>query len=124
LSYLPVSLTVIVAADVIEDLPCAGLATTLIKTKDNPQPLRRALRAGLKGIRYVQENKAGTVDVIQSWFRVHREVASATYDLAMKSYNHNGDVSEKGILLSMEFARITGNIKKEISPGELVDFSL
>ncbi|MBI4525034.1 MAG: ABC transporter substrate-binding protein [Deltaproteobacteria bacterium] len=115
---------IVAAADVIEGLPFAGLATTLTKTKDNPQQLRRVLRAGLKGIRYVQENKAGTVDVIQSWLRIDREIASAAYDLAMKSYSRNGEVSDKGILLSMEFAKITGKIEKDISPGEVVDFRL
>ena len=36
----------------------------------------RVLRAGLRGLRYVQDNKAGTVDVIQSWYRVEREMAA------------------------------------------------
>ena len=47
-----------------------------------------------------------------------------TYDLARKSYSMNGEVSEKGILLSMEFARSSGKFEKEISPSEIVDFNL
>ena len=62
--------------------------------------------------------------MIQSWYRVEREVAGATYDLARKSYSTNGEVSEKGILLSMEFARSSGKFEKEISPSEIVDFNL
>src|SRR6266404_9164525 len=119
------SLKVIVAAaDVIESLPFAGVTTTLGKLRGNPQQIKKVLRAGLRGLRYVHDNRSGTVEVIQSWYRVEREVAGATYDLARKSYSTNGEVSEKGILLSMEFARTSGKFEKEISPSEIVDFNL
>lgn len=118
-------LKVIVAlADVIESLPFAGVTTTLVKLRDNPQQIKRVLRAGLRGLRYTLDNKAGTVDVIQNWYRVDREIAAATYDLAWKSYSRNGEVSEKGVLLSMEFARSSGKFDKEPAPGEITDFNL
>jgi NitT/TauT family transport system substrate-binding protein len=115
---------VVAAADVIESLPFAGITTTLAKLKDHPQQIKRVLRAGLRGLRYVLDNKAGTVEVIQSWYRVDREIAAATYDLARKSFSANGEVSEKGILLSMEFARTSGKFEKETSPSEMIDFNL
>jgi NitT/TauT family transport system substrate-binding protein len=115
---------VVAAADVIESLPFAGITTTLAKLKDHPQQIKRVLRAGLRGLRYVLDNRAGTVEVIQSWYRVDREIAAATYDLARKSFSSNGEVSEKGILLSMEFARTSGKFEKETSPSEMIDFNL
>jgi NitT/TauT family transport system substrate-binding protein len=115
---------IVVVADVIESLPFAGVTTTVTKLKENPQQIKKVLRAGLKGLRYVQDNRPGTIDVIQSWYRVEREVAGATYDLARKSYSTNGEVSEKGVLLSMEFARSSGKFEKETSPSEIVDFNL
>jgi NitT/TauT family transport system substrate-binding protein len=115
---------IVAAADVIESLPFAGVTTTVTKLKENPQQIKKVLRAGLKGLRYVQDNRPGTIDVIQSWYRVEREVAGATYDLARKSYSTNGEVSEKGVLLSMEFARSSGKFEKETSPSEIVDFNL
>jgi NitT/TauT family transport system substrate-binding protein len=115
---------IVAAADVIDSLPFAGVTTTLAKLKDNPQQIKRVLRAGLRGLRYVHDNKTGTIDIIQSWYRVEREVAAATYDLARKSFSTNGEVSEKGLLLSMEFARTSGKFERETSPSELIDFSL
>src|SRR5262249_43518231 len=114
----------VAAADVIESLPFAGVTTTTAKLKENPQQIKRVLRAGLHGLRYVLDNKAGTVDVIQSWYRVERGIAAATYDLARKSYSKNGEVSEKGIMLSMEFARSSGKFEKEPTPAEIIDFNL
>ena len=116
--------TIVAAADVIDSLAFAGLSNTLAKVKENPQQVKRVMRAVLKGIRYVLDNKPGTVDLLQSWYRLERSVAVASYDLALKSYSRNGEVSDKGISLSMEFANIGGKIGKEISPAEMVDFNL
>ena len=115
---------IVAAADVIDSLPFAGVTTTLAKLKSNPQQIKRVLRAGLRGLRYTLDNKAGTVEVIQNWYRVDREIAGATYDLARKSYSRNGEVSEKGIMLSMEFARSSGKFEKEPAPAEITDFNL
>jgi len=115
---------IVAAADVIESLPFAGVTTTLAKLKENPQQIKRVLRAGLRGLRYVQDNQAGTVDVIQSWYRLEREIAASTYDLARKSFSANGEVNDKGILFSMEFARTSGKFEKEISTLEIIDFNL
>jgi NitT/TauT family transport system substrate-binding protein len=115
---------VVAAADVIENLPLGGVTTTLKKVKENPGQVRRVLRAGVRGLRYVHENRMGTIEVIQSWFKLDRNTASATYDLAIKSHSHDGEVSEKGIALGMELAKATGKIDKEISPSDMVDFSI
>ena len=78
----------------------------------------------MRGLRYVFDNRTGTVEVIENWFRVQRDVAAATYDLALKSYSRNGEVTEKGIALSMEFARSGAKFEKETLPAECVDFNL
>jgi ABC-type nitrate/sulfonate/bicarbonate transport system substrate-binding protein len=115
---------IVAAADVIDSLAFAGLSTTVAKVKENPQQIKRVMRASLKGIRYVLDNKTATVDLIQSWYRLDQGIAAASYDLAAKSYSRNGEVSEKGISLSMEFARMSSKIEKEIAPTEMVDFNL
>ena len=108
----------------IDSLPFAGVTTTLTKLRDNPAQIKRVLRASLKGLRYTLDNKAGTVDVIQNWYRLDRDIGAASYDLALKSYSRNGEVSEKGVALSMEFARAGAKFDKESSPSEMIDFTL
>lgn len=112
------------AADVIDNLPLGGVTTSVKKLKENPEQVRRVLRASLKGLRYVHENRIGTIEVIQNWLKLDRNTASATYDLAIKSHSRNGEVSEKGISLSMELAKATGKFEKESSPSEMVDFGI
>jgi NitT/TauT family transport system substrate-binding protein len=115
---------IIAAADAIDSLAFSGLSTTITKVKENPQQVKRVMRAALKGIRYVLDDKPGTVDLIQSWYKLERSIAAASYDLALKSFSRNGEVHNKGISLSMEFASTSSKTNKEISPGEMVDFNL
>jgi NitT/TauT family transport system substrate-binding protein len=115
---------IVAAADVVDSLAFAGLSTTSAKVKDNAQQIKRVMRASLKGIRYVLDNKSGTVDVLQSWYRLDPGIAAASYDLAAKSYSQNGEVSEKGISLSMEFVRMSSKIEKDVAPAEMVDFNM
>ncbi|MBI4529060.1 MAG: ABC transporter substrate-binding protein [Deltaproteobacteria bacterium] len=111
------------AADVLE-LPLAGIGATKKKISEQPDQIRRLLRAGLKGIRYVRDEREGTVEVIRNWFKLEPAVAAGTYDLALKAYSSDGEVNEKGIRLSMELARLSGKFEQEISPSDVVDFTL
>jgi NitT/TauT family transport system substrate-binding protein len=111
------------AADVI-DLPLAGIGATKKRIAENPDQIRRLLRASLKGIQYIRENRTGTVEIIKTWFKLEPDVATATYDLAFKAFSRDGEVNEKGIRLSMDLARLSGKFDKDISPAEVVDFTL
>lgn len=114
---------VVAAADVIESIAFSGLSTTLKKLKENPEQARRVLRASLKGLRYVWENKTGTVDVIESWFKLDKKIASMTYDLALKSYSRNGEVDDKGIQLTVDMITAREKMEKKTSPSDLVDYT-
>src|SRR2546430_7888550 len=61
---------IVSAADVIDSLAFSGLATSVKKIKENPEQVKRVLRATLKGLRYVWEDKSGTVDVIENWLKL------------------------------------------------------
>jgi NitT/TauT family transport system substrate-binding protein len=111
------------AADVI-DLPLAGIGATRKKILENPEQIRRLLRASLKGINYVRQDKPGTVEVIRTWFKLDPTVATETYDLALKAYSPNGEVNEKGVRLSMDLAKLSSKFEKEIAPSDVVDFTI
>ena len=119
-----IGLKVIVAsADVIDSLAFGGLATSAKKVKENPDQVRRMSRAALKGLRYVWENKSGTVDVIESWLKLDRKVAALTYDLALKSYSRNGEVDDRGILLTADMINARERIEKKLNVSDFVDYT-
>lgn len=109
-------------ADVVDSLAFSGLATTVKKVKENPEQVRRMIRGSMKGLRYVLENKNGTVDVIESWLKLDRKIAAATYDLALKSYSRNGEVDDRGVLLTAEMVNAREKVEKKPMVSELVDY--
>jgi NitT/TauT family transport system substrate-binding protein len=114
---------IVPAADVIDSLAFSGLATSAKKVKENPEQVRRMLRATLKGLRYVWENKNGTVDVIENWLKLDRKIAAMTYDLALKSYSRNGEVDDRGILLTVDMINAREKIEKKFNVSDLVDYT-
>jgi NitT/TauT family transport system substrate-binding protein len=113
----------VAAADVIDSLAFSGLATTVKKVKENPDQVRRILRGSMKGLRYVWENKNGTVDVIANWLKLDRKIASQTYDLALKSYSRNGEVDDRGVLLTVDMINAREKIDKKANVSDLVDYT-
>lgn len=114
---------IVAAADVIDSLAFSGLATTVKKVKENPEQVRRMMRASLRGLRYVWENKAGTVDVIESWLKLDKKIAAMTYDLALKSYSRNGEVEDRGIQLTADMINAREKVEKKTNVNELVDYT-
>ena len=114
---------IVSAADVIDSLAFSGLATSVKKIKENPEQVKRVLRATLKGLRYIWEDKSGTVDVIENWLKLDKKIASLTYDLALKSYSRNGEVDDRGIQLTVDMINAREKIEKKINVGDLVDYT-
>jgi NitT/TauT family transport system substrate-binding protein len=113
----------VAGADVVDSLAFSGLATTVKKVKENPDQVRRMLRGSMKGLRYVWENKNGTVDVLESWLKLDKKIASMTYDLALKSYSRNGEVDDRGIQLTVDMINAREKIDKRINVGDFVDYT-
>ena len=114
---------IVAAADVIDSLAFGGLATSIKKLKENPEQVRRVSRAAMKGLRYVFENKTGTVDVIESWLKLDRKTATMTYDLALKSYSRNGEVDDRGIQLTVDMINAREKIEKKFAVTDFVDYT-
>jgi len=114
---------IVAAADVIDSLAFSGLATSGKKLKENPEQVKRMSRAALRGLRYVWENKTGTVDVIESWLKLDRKISTMTYDLALKSYSRNGEVDDRGILLTVDMINAREKIEKKFNVSDFVDYT-
>lgn len=108
----------------IKSMAFVGMGTTIKRVKENSEQVRRVLRAAIRGLRFVHENRSGTVNMIESWFKLDNKTASRTYDLVAHTYSGNGEVAEEGVSLVLRFIKEYGKIETEISPSDLVDYTL
>jgi NitT/TauT family transport system substrate-binding protein len=106
------------------DVPLTGVGTTTKKIKENPEEVKKLLRALYEGLRFVRTNRKDTIDIFSRWLRMDASIASQTYDLAVKMLSTDGLMSDESILAAME---IFGDNPKELenySVANAVDFSL
>jgi len=110
------------AADV-HGLIAGGLGVNVKKLREQPEQVRRVLRALVQALRYLQDNPEGTQQVMMSWLKLDREMAADIYQMARNNYTKNGLV-EEATLNSLVTAMLAEAGIKNVSPSQLADFSL
>ena len=104
--------------------PNTGLVAGVKSIKENPDRLKRVIRAGIKANRYILQNREGTIQVMMQWMKIDRDTATATYDGSVKSFNDDGSVSDSGLRIAIDEARKATNMTREVAFSEVADFSV
>jgi len=110
------------AAD-IHSLLAGGLAVNIKKLKEQPDQVRRMLKAMTQALKYMQENPEGTQQVMMNWLKLDREMAADIYQMAKDNYTKNGMV-EDATLNSLVTTMLAEAGIKNVNVSQLVDFSL
>ena len=101
--------------DVQIALPTSGLAVASRTLQQNPQLVKRGVRALMKAHRYIFENKKDVVPQMIRYLDQSPEVAERSYDLLTVSLSRNGEITDQ------EWDILT---EKKKSADEVRDFSL
>jgi ABC-type nitrate/sulfonate/bicarbonate transport system substrate-binding protein len=111
------------AADYL-DLPLTGLGATTKKLKENPEQVKRVLRALYESLQFIRSNRSETVSIFARWLKMDTETAADTYDVAVNILSADGTATDKGIMASIEEAKEQGKTKGQFEPKDVSDFSL
>ena len=109
--------------DVVE-FASNGYTTTDQRIKENPQEVKKVLRALYRGLRFAKENPEGTIGVIQKEWKVEPEVAKESYAAIVKALNDDGIIGEKQLKIHFDIIRRTEKNIGEIPVDKVVDFRL
>jgi len=104
--------------------PNTGLVASVKSIKENPERLKRVIRAGIKANRYILQNREGTILVMMQWMKIDRDTATATYDGSVKSFNDDGSVSDAGLRIALDESRKATNTTREVAFSEIADFAI
>ncbi len=110
------------AADV-HGLVAGGLGVNIKKLRDQPDQVRRVIRALVEALKYVQENPEGTQQVMMSWLKLEHEMAADIYQMSRNNYTKNG-MMEEATLNSLVTPMLAEAGIKGVNVSQLVDFSL
>ena len=104
-------------------LLAGGLGVNSGKLRDQPDQVRRVIRAMLQALRYLRENPDGTQQIMMSWLKLDREMAAEIYQMAINNYTRNGMV-EDSMLNSLVTTMLAEAGIKGVAPSQLTDFTL
>jgi len=118
-----VGLKMLVNAADSHALLAGGLGVNLRKLRDQPDQVRRVVKAMTQALKYMQENPEGTQQVMMSWLKLDREMAAEIYQMAINSYTKNGMVEESTLNALVTSMLAEAGIKG-VNVSQLTDFTL
>ena len=104
-------------------LLAGGLGVNISSLRDQPDQVRRVIRAMLQALRYMRENPEGTQQAMMTWLKIERDMAADIYQMAINNYTRNGMV-EEAMLNSLVTNMLAEAGIKGVAPSQLTDFTL
>ena len=99
-----------------------GFGVSLDKIKKNPAQITRTIKATLRGVRFIRDNKAETLAIMRDYLHVSAEGAAKVHDFAMRSLNVDGSVAKATLDSEIRLAREQLKINDEITEDRLMDW--
>jgi NitT/TauT family transport system substrate-binding protein len=106
------------------DVPGTAFVVHADKIKKQPQMIKRFLRASLRAMGYIRENRADTAQMIVREFGMDQEVAGLSYKLLLDLLSPDGKNRVDGYQMLIDFARTAQKIDRPISAAQFVDETL
>jgi len=100
-----------------------ALGASLKKLREQPDQVKRFLRANVNGLRYMRENRDVALETAMSWMKVDREMAEGIYQLSINNFTKDGTMDEAMLKLLVEQQLAEFGIKIE-KLSQVVDFTL
>jgi NitT/TauT family transport system substrate-binding protein len=99
------------------------LATSDKLIKENPKMVAGFVRATLKALRYVRQDREGTVAALLKFSGVSRQQASRLYDDLIGTFTRNGAVDEETQRNDLDIIRQVVSANETIQNSRAYDFS-
>jgi ABC-type nitrate/sulfonate/bicarbonate transport system substrate-binding protein len=78
-------------------LPVAGMFTSDRLLRENPQLVKRAVKALLRAHHFILENRQDTIPIMIQWLPQPLDVAAHSYDLELKTLTRDGQMTDAEI---------------------------
>jgi ABC-type nitrate/sulfonate/bicarbonate transport system substrate-binding protein len=98
------------------------LATTDKLLKENPKMVGGFVRAAVKTLRYMREDKEGTVSALVKFSGVSRQQAGRVYDDLIGTFTRNGVVDDETQRNDLDIIRQVLNAKEAVAINRAYDF--
>jgi NitT/TauT family transport system substrate-binding protein len=91
--------------------------------KEKPKVMHGFMRASLKALRLVKQNREIAIDTMMKFSELSRNLAERTYDGMIQTFTTNGVVDEETQKNDLDIVREVLNVTKEVPIERAYDFS-
>jgi NitT/TauT family transport system substrate-binding protein len=104
------------------NLRLGGFAVSQDKIQKNPEQITRVIRATLKGVRFLKNNKPETLAIMRDYLKISGDYVEKIYLFALKSLNEDGLVAKSSLDTEIRLMREQFKIKEEIPESKIADW--
>ena len=105
--------------DVFKGVPFSALLTTAKVIQEEPDLVERTVKAVVKAMVYIKQNREGGIDLIMKHGKVDKEAASSLYDLSRDAFAPS--LSADGIMQRAELEIATLKERPNFDPKQFMD---
>jgi NitT/TauT family transport system substrate-binding protein len=103
------------------DVPGTAFVTHADKIKKQPNMIKRFLRASLRAMNYIRDNRADTTQMIMREFAMDQEIAGLAYKVLLELLSPDGKNRVEGYQLLVDFARAAQKLDRPINAAQFLD---
>ncbi|HTN73527.1 MAG TPA: ABC transporter substrate-binding protein [Methylomirabilota bacterium] len=100
-----------------------AVGANLKKLREQPDQVKRFLRANVKGLKFTRDNRSIAVETIMSQFKLDRETADGIYQLSINNFTKDGTIDEAALKLMVDQQLAEAKVK-EVPLSQMVDLTL
>jgi NitT/TauT family transport system substrate-binding protein len=105
--------------DVFKGVPFSAMLTTAKIIQEEPELVERTVRAVVKAMLYIKQNREGGIDLVMRHGKVDKETAAALYDLSRDAFVPS--LSADGIMKRAELEIATLKERPNFDPKQFMD---
>jgi len=105
--------------DVFKGVPFSAMLTTAKVIQEEPELVERTVRAVVKAMLYIKQNREGGIDLVMRHGKVDKEIASSLYDLSRDAFAPA--LSADGIMKRAELEIATLKERPNFDPNKFMD---
>ncbi len=106
----------------VVNLRLGGFGVSIDKIRKNPSQIVRVIRATLKGVRFLKDNKPESLLLMRDYLNVSAPAAEKIHDFSLRSLNVDGLVAKSSLDAEIRLAKEQLKITEEISEDKVMDW--
>jgi NitT/TauT family transport system substrate-binding protein len=106
------------------DVSGTAVVTHAEKMKKQPEMIKKFIRASLRSMVYMRENKPETIQMIMREFVMDQEIAGMAYSQLMDLLSPEGRMRLDAFQIMIDFGRAAQKIDRPVSANQLIDSAL